>query len=211
MAKIPLNKTSLHREMGRLKLFRRYLPSLDLKRRQLVRELQSLRRALAATDQALADLMERASGVFPMLGEIQYELGGLVTLREIRRGEELRVGVRIPVVEDVAIDRTPYSLLSKPHWVDALVDAICDAVRLRAEREAQADAVRVMEEATRKITQRVNLFEKVLIPRSIGNIRTIRTFLSDADRAAVVRSKIAKTKHAERIAAMGPSGVEVAP
>ena len=48
----------------------------------------------------------------------------------------------------------------------------------------------------RKVTQRVNLFEKVLIPRTREQIRRIRIYLSDAERAAVVRSKIAKRKHA---------------
>ena len=54
----------------------------------------------------------------------------------------------------------------------------------------------LLDEAVRKVTQRVNLFEKVLIPRTKEHIRKIRIYLSDAERAAVVRSKIAKRKHA---------------
>ena len=48
--------------------------------------------------------------------------------------------------------------------------------------------------AVRKVTQRVNLFDKVLIPRARKHIERIRIHLSDAERAAVVRSKIAKGK-----------------
>ncbi|MEM9656923.1 MAG: V-type ATP synthase subunit D, partial [Planctomycetota bacterium] len=48
----------------------------------------------------------------------------------------------------------------------------------------------------RRITQRVNLFEKVLIPRSQENIKQIQIGLSEQERSAVVRSKIAKKKHA---------------
>jgi V/A-type H+-transporting ATPase subunit D len=65
-------------------------------------------------------------------------------------------------------------------------------VRLTVERRRVA----LLEEAVRKVTQRVNLFEKVLIPRAKEHIRKIRIYLSDAERAAVVRSKIAKRKHA---------------
>jgi V/A-type H+-transporting ATPase subunit D len=44
----------------------------------------------------------------------------------------------------------------------------------------------------------VNLFEKVLIPKAEQNIRKIVIFLSDQERAAVVRSKIAKNKSLEK-------------
>jgi V/A-type H+/Na+-transporting ATPase subunit D len=40
----------------------------------------------------------------------------------------------------------------------------------------------------------VNLFDKVLIPETRGNIRTIQVYLDDKAREAVVTSKIAKAK-----------------
>jgi V/A-type H+-transporting ATPase subunit D len=52
----------------------------------------------------------------------------------------------------------------------------------------------LLEVAARKITQRVNLFEKVLIPQTRRNIKRIRLFLSDAERISVVQAKIAKGK-----------------
>jgi V/A-type H+-transporting ATPase subunit D len=57
--------------------------------------------------------------------------------------------------------------------------------------EQRTDALAV---ALRRVTQRVNLFDKVLIPRAEENIRRIMIFLSDQERAAVVRSKIAKLR-----------------
>jgi V/A-type H+-transporting ATPase subunit D len=46
----------------------------------------------------------------------------------------------------------------------------------------------------RRITQRVNLFEKVLIPRAQQNIKRIQIGLGEQERTAVVRSKISKRK-----------------
>ena len=46
------------------------------------------------------------------------------------------------------------------------------------------------------ITQRVNLFEHVLIPTAQANIKKIRTALGEEEMQAVVRSKIAKRKKA---------------
>jgi V/A-type H+-transporting ATPase subunit D len=47
----------------------------------------------------------------------------------------------------------------------------------------------------------VNLFEKILIPTAKKNIQRIQIFLGDADRSAIVRSKIAKAMRAEKRAA----------
>jgi V/A-type H+/Na+-transporting ATPase subunit D len=49
----------------------------------------------------------------------------------------------------------------------------------------------------KKVTQRVNLFEKVLIPRTQAHIRKIQIFLGDAERAGVVTAKLAKAKQVE--------------
>ena len=56
------------------------------------------------------------------------------------------------------------------------------------------------EEAEAVIARRVNLFEKVLIPRSKETIRRIRMALADAEREAVVRAKLSKRKTAARAA-----------
>jgi V/A-type H+/Na+-transporting ATPase subunit D len=64
--------------------------------------------------------------------------------------------------------------------------------------EIGRERVRILEQATRRITQRVNLFDKILIPTTRKNIQRIQIFLGDADRAAVVTSKIAKVKQAEQ-------------
>ena len=43
---------------------------------------------------------------------------------------------------------------------------------------------------------REKIFEKVLIPNSQANIKRIQTFLGEAERSSVVRSKLAKKGHA---------------
>ena len=53
-----------------------------------------------------------------------------------------------------------------------------------------------MKGAVRRVTQRVNLFDKVLIPTAKRDISRIRIFLSDIERSAVVTSKMAKGKRA---------------
>ena len=52
----------------------------------------------------------------------------------------------------------------------------------------------VLEYALQKTTQRLNLFDKVLIPEAQENIRYIKIYLSDFERASVIQAKIAKGK-----------------
>jgi V/A-type H+-transporting ATPase subunit D len=56
--------------------------------------------------------------------------------------------------------------------------------------------VALLAKAVDTITQRVNLFDKVLIPNARSNIKKIRIYLSDEQTSAVTRSKIAKRKRA---------------
>jgi V/A-type H+-transporting ATPase subunit D len=131
-----------------------------------------------------------------MLANREIELAGLVQLKAARLGEENVVGTRLPVLEAVEVQLRDYGYLEKPHWVDRLSDELTTMIELHVRLAVERRRVALLEEAVRKVTQRVNLFEKVLIPRAKEHIRKIRIYLSDAERAAVVRSKIAKRKRA---------------
>jgi V/A-type H+-transporting ATPase subunit D len=196
MARLALNKSSLSKLTRQLGTFERFLPSLDLKRKQLMAERARAQAALQRTGQAMAALRESIAGHLPMLANREIELADLVQLKTVRLGEENVVGTRLPVLEAVEVQRRDYSYLAIPQWVDRLSDDLARMLELHAGLAVERRRLVLLEEAVRKVTQRVNLFEKVLIPRTKEHIRKIRIYLSDAERAAVVRSKIAKRKHA---------------
>ena len=52
-----------------------------------------------------------------------------------------------------------------------------------------------------KTTQRINLYEKLMIPETRENIRKIKVYLGDQQTAAVCRAKIAKGKLVAKAAA----------
>ena len=76
----------------------------------------------------------------------------------------------------------------------ALAAALVAELRIRV--TVQGERARVLGQAVRRITQRVNLFERILIPTVKQNIKRIQIFLGDLDREAVIRSKLSKGKHA---------------
>lgn len=197
MPRIGLSKSSLAKQNRDLLTYERYLPALDLKRKQIMAERAKEQRARQQTQQEIAALRERVRETLPMLANREIKLDGLVKVERIRLGEENLVGTRLPVLEGLDLVRADYGFLSKPHWVDALVDTLSEMLILQARLALHQRRTALLEEAVRKVTQRVNLFDKVLIPRARANIKRIRVHLSDAERTAIVRSKLAKGKRSK--------------
>jgi V/A-type H+-transporting ATPase subunit D len=198
MARLALNKASLSKQTRQLNTFERFLPSLDLKRRQLMAERARERTAMARTRQASEELRETVAAQIPMLANREIDLSDLVKVKAVRLGERNVVGTRLPTLEGIDVQVREYGYLTKPHWVDRLVDELTRMLELQVQLAVQERRAALLEEAVRRVTQRVNLFEKVLIPRARANIKKIKIYLGDAERAAVVRSKLAKRKRAEQ-------------
>ena len=194
MPKLTLSKSSYLKESRRLQSYERFLPPLDLKRKQLFIELSQERSRLAEMQEELDALISRSAEDLQMLANAEIDLNGLVKITGVLTGDENRLGVVLPQFERVDIAVQDYGLLTKPHWVDLLVKRLHRACELRAQLDIQQQRVELMQFAARKATQRVNLVSKILIPEAQGNMRKIQIFLSDNERAAVVRSKIAKKK-----------------
>jgi len=199
MARLPLTKQQLAHERRNLSTYRRYLPSLDLKRKQLMTERARVAAHLDELDRMIRAEIERVGAQIPMLAFDGLDLSGLVSLRGIKRGERNVVGVRLPTLEGIEIAITPYGFMTRPHWVDLVARKAEAVLRLEAERAVAREAMVLLDAAVVKATQRLNLFDKVLIPDARNNIRRIGIALGDRERAAVVTSKIAKRKHGEGV------------
>jgi len=192
MSRLSFSKAALHKEGDQLKRYKQYLPSLDLKRQQLVMERTRAVKQLNDTQHKIDQCYAIVKQQLPMLSSEHIDLKGLVTVSQVDISEENRVGVKLPYVREVKIALKPYSLLSKPHWVDLLVIQLKEVLALEVQLQVDNKRLEILQHAVKKVTQRVNLFDKVLIPRAQKNIRKIRIFLSDTERAAVVRAKITK-------------------
>ncbi|EAR62928.1 V-type ATP synthase subunit D [Neptuniibacter caesariensis] len=197
MAKLALNKTTLNREGRKLKSFRQFVPALDLKRKQLLSARQETRKSLEQTEQLLADLQQEVADQLPMLANSDVELASLLQIRTCDVGYINLVGLELPELRQFEVELAQYSRLLYPHWVDVLLDLQQRALKAEIEIQIYRQRLALLEEGLQKTTQRLNLFDKVLIPQARANIRKIQIALSDAERAGVVRAKIAKNKRAK--------------
>ncbi len=192
MAKLALSKSGLQKQREDMRLYERVLPSLDLKRMQLSSELKRARQQLAEAEAEVEKLIKRVAAQLPMLANREIDVSGLVQVESFRIEEENLVGVKLPALVEVKCNVMPYSMLAKPHWVDMLVEQLTQMVEQKTRVQVAAERVRLLEQAERRVTHRVNLFDKILIPTAKKNIQKIQIYLADAERAAVVRSKITK-------------------
>ena len=200
MARLSLNKATLAREQRHLKSYRQFLPSLDLKRRQLIAERAKAQQAVRDLEAEIERLKIEIGHELPMLANREIDLSRLVTVRDVELGEQNVVGARLPVLTSVATEIRPYSLLAKPHWVDRAAERLRQMLEANLRLQVARRRVELLDAAVRTVTQRVNLFDKVLIPQTQANIKKIQIYLSDMDREAVIRAKLAKKKTAARAA-----------
>jgi V/A-type H+-transporting ATPase subunit D len=198
MAKLKLSKQSLHHQQEQLKLYKRLLPSLDLKRRQLTMEAQKAQEEHAAAVAQIDALETRIGEELPMLADEGLHLHDLVVVKGYKLGEQNIVGVRLPVLESLDCQVADYSPLATPAWFDILVQRLKDAKTCRLRAEIAAQRLDILRLQLRRVTQRVNLFDKILIPTAHRNIQRIRIYIGETERAAVVTSKLAKSKQLQQ-------------
>ncbi|CAK6692479.1 V-type ATP synthase subunit D [Synechococcus sp. CBW1107] len=203
MSRLSLTKASLSRQKGLLKTYHDVLPSLDLKRRQLSAEREAARHQLEEAQTRAAAIEAEVGKSCPMLAHERIDLSDLVTITAVHQQEENLMGTRLPKLQGVDFRVTDYGLLSRPFWVDAVVGWLQEALRNQLQLQVAEQRLELLRQAERKVTQRFNLFDRVLIPRTRSNIRQITIYLADAERAGVVNSKIAKRKK-ERDIAVAP-------
>jgi V/A-type H+-transporting ATPase subunit D len=129
--------------------------------------------AVLAEDVGLADLVK--------VEHLDTEIGNVA-------------GVEIPIFKSLTFVPIEYDIFAMPLWVDAAIDALKQLLKLDAEVSVLTSQHSRLRDELRTTSQRVNLFEKVKIPETGENIRTIQIYLGDEQTAAVVRGKIAKAR-----------------
>lgn len=167
---------------------------MELKRKKLLSERSIAQRHLKALRQQAIDINLDIETNLPMATYDMNTLKQLIKIGSIDVSEENLVGVTLPVFKSIQFVIEEYAYFNTPHWFDELIFLFCKAIDIHIQIQILESRLNVFSQAIQTVTQRKNLFEKVLIPTALKNIRLIQIFLSDTERAAVVSSKIAKKK-----------------
>jgi len=188
-----LNKTELRNQKENLARYGRYLPLLEVKKRQLQQEADRVRARRREVNAEIQDVRKAMAEWVGLLGE-DVGLRRLVRLEAVQTGTENVTGIDVPVFREAVLARERYDLFLFPLWVDAAVATVARLLVMKAEKSVLDERYRLVMAELRTTTQRVNLFERVKIPEAREAIHRIHIRLSDQQAAAVGWARMAKAK-----------------
>jgi V/A-type H+-transporting ATPase subunit D len=188
------NKTALKGQRDALSKYEKFLPILLLKKMQLQLVIRQLEPVLEAKRRELEETLSHVRPWAKLLSEPSVDIEDYLQIQEVRTKKDNIAGVEVPEFDEVVYREFMYSLFATPVWLDIAVEVLRRLVALREELQVLLEKDKLLREELRTTTQRVNLFEKKLIPELRENIRKIKIFLGDEETAAVGRAKLAKGK-----------------
>ena len=195
---IKLTKNELRNQQTRLTQFQRYLPTLQLKKAMLQFEVTLSHMEIARLREEMNLVRHQVDDFSPFLNEkVDVDLIRYADVLHVKKNYENIAGVEIPIFGQVVFREAEYSLFDTPVWAERATEIVRDLVTAKEKISVAEEKKRSLEKELREVSIRVNLFEKILIPRSQENIKKIRIFLGDQQLASVAQAKVAKKKIAE--------------
>lgn len=195
MAEIKLTKTELRDQQSLLAQLEKYLPTLQLKKMMLQSQVAEARQEIVRLTEAFDRQRGRIDSYSRLLSEkMGIPFSDIAKVKQVHKRYENIAGIEVPHCDKIDFEELSYSLFDTPSWVDAAIHDLRQLVTAGIEIKIGEEKKLAIEKELREVSIRVNLFEKVLIPRAIGNIKKIKVFLSDQQLAAVSQAKVAKRK-----------------
>ncbi|MCF7888476.1 MAG: V-type ATP synthase subunit D [Candidatus Omnitrophica bacterium] len=193
MAKVRITKQELRKQKDSLARFRRYLPTLQLKKKQLQRQILKVHQQIDKVSHQEEDFRNQVIGWVDLFAQ-DNSIGELLTIESIKTKANNVAGVDLPEFDKVKFKQDDYSFFTTSLWIDSGIEAVKEMISYKVHLIVLHKQLDALKEELRVTNQRVNLFEKVKIPEAEENIRIIQIYLGERRTAAVVRGKIAKAK-----------------
>ena len=195
MAEYRLNKSELTRLQRELAIYGQYLPVLKLKKEQLQSEHGRLKRAYLIQKKKVEQLKTWVEDFVPLLAEpLPYDVVALARPLHTEISGRVIAGVRVPHLQEVRFPDFLPPRFGSPAWLSRALPELRGLAEQNLRGAVMEQQFRAVDRELRKTTQKVNLFEKVLVPRTREAIKRIRITLGDRQVASVCRAKIAKGK-----------------
>lgn len=199
MAELKLTKNELRSQQTKLGQLEKYLPTLQLKKAMLQAEVHDARLEIAKLKEEFENYDQAVKEYAALLTEkISVNLTDAAKVVSILKRYENIAGVEVPYFDGMTFEEFSYDLFETPAWVDGVVIGLRGLAMASAKIAVAREKKEALEKEWREVSIRVNLFEKILIPRALKNIKKIKVFLGDQQLAAVSQAKVAKTKIEEQ-------------
>jgi len=193
--KIKFTRTELKSQRDKLARIVRYLPTLKLKQQQVQASIVQTRQMFDKTQEAVNATEKNISAYEGLHNDVAgVNFTKLATPDSIDTTTYSIAGVHVPKFKTIIFPKADFSLFATASWVDKALADLKTLNLQTAELDILQECLDLLQAELKKVMQRVNLFEKVMIPNTLDNIRRIRIALGDQMTAGVARAKIAKAK-----------------
>lgn len=195
MAQVKFTKSELRSQQVKLGQLEKYLPTLQLKKAMLQLEVNQCSAELEDAENKFATVKASVNELAPLLNEkVNFNVLEQSEVKSIKKDYENIAGVEIPTFQGIEFKEADYFLFDTPIWADAVLDKVKELLREKEVVKIIQEKKRALYNELREVSIRVNLFEKILIPRTKENIKKIKIFLGDQQLAEIAQAKVAKSK-----------------
>ena len=186
-----LNKMELKRQKDMLLLYTKSLPPLKKKQNLLQKQILVFEHEINTLKKDIQKTEEDSKiwiGVFSEEVETPQ-----ITLEDYKTSTINVAGIEINYIDQLVF-HSAYDIETTPWWVDDGVKLLKKVYELHIRIENAEKNINLIKEELDQTAQRINLFEKRLIPKAEESIRKIKIFLGDQQVAAVCRGKLTKKR-----------------
>lgn len=193
--KFQYNKTSLQQIEKQLKVRQRTLPIIKSKETALRLEVKKCKAEAVLLEKELERRIQGYESMYALWGEFD---ASLVALKDVELDVKKIAGVRVPVLNNIRLEVRPFGIFSSPKWYFDGINLLQGLAKTAVEREFVLAKLGLLEDARKKTTQKVNLFEKVQIPGFQEAVRKIKRFMEDEENLSKSSQKILKALQEKR-------------
>lgn len=188
---IKYNKTALREFQKKLQIRERALPTLKNKEAAFSAMVIEAKKALAISRELYSGILTNISPWKALWQEFDHDLA---SIKKVHSKQVKIAGVRIPEFEEIDIEVADFNTFSNPSWFNEGVQVIVELIETTVRLKFMENKLTLLEQARKKATQKVNLYEKVQIPALSEAIKQIKRYLEDEENLAKAGQKLLKVK-----------------
>lgn len=188
--KYQYNKTTIQELKKQLAIRHKALPILKNKETALRQEVKQRLKALQLAEEQKEEVLKevvRHSGFW-------IEMPKVLFIKDLTVKYELIIGVKVPKIEDIKFTIADFSWWNYPAWIPAGIELLKKATQLDFKIDLLHRQITLLDNARKKTTQKVNLYEKVQIPEMEQATIKIKRFLEDKENISKAGQKIMKNR-----------------
>ncbi|WP_420318974.1 V-type ATP synthase subunit D [Ekhidna sp.] len=193
--KFQYNKTTIQSLKKQLAIRQKALPILKNKETALrleVKKRQKLHeKAIEEREKLLLEVVKHAG--------FWIEMPKVFFIEQVDVAKETIVGVKVPKIQDIRFRIADFSWWNYPAWVPAGVAFLKEATKLDFTIDILEKQLKLLDDARKKTTQKVNLYEKVQIPEMEQATIKIKRFLEDKENISKAGQKIIKNRKVQEV------------